>query len=85
MMVLVSAPNGSQTTRIGLVVGARIGSAVVRNRVKRLLREAVRVHLDDLEPGVDIVLIARPEAANARLRDVSLALDNLLRRGGLLS
>jgi ribonuclease P protein component len=69
---------------VGLAVGGKIGSAVARNRAKRLLREAVRVHLADLPPGQDIVLIARKEIVGARLDDVSAALDTVLRRAGLL-
>ena len=70
---------------MGLVVGKRIGTAVVRNRVKRLLREAVRARLSCLPPGYDIVLIARQEAAGARLGDIAVALDVLLQRERLLT
>jgi len=85
LLILVVAPNGGETTRAGLVVGKRIGTAVVRNRVKRLLREAVRARLSCLPPGYDIVLIARQEAAGARLGDIAVALDVLLQRERLLS
>ena len=70
---------------MGIVVGKRIGPAVVRNRVKRLLREAARARLGCLPPGYDIVLIARQEAAGARLGDITAALDVLLQRERLLS
>jgi ribonuclease P protein component len=83
LLILVVAPNGGETTRVGLVVGKRIGTAVVRNRVKRLLREAARARLRCLPPGYDIVLIARPEAASAGLGDISAALEVLLQRGRL--
>ncbi len=55
--------------RLGLAVPKSAGGAVVRNRVKRQLREAWRVVLDEVPPGHDYVLIARPglhEAAEAR-------------------
>ncbi|HKO24830.1 MAG TPA: ribonuclease P protein component [Chloroflexota bacterium] len=85
LLILVVAPNGGETTRVGLVVGKRIGTAVVRNRVKRLLREAARARLSCLPAGYDIVLIARQEAAGARLGDITGALDVLLQRERLLS
>jgi len=83
LLILASAPNGGEVTRVGLAVGTKIGSAVVRNRVKRLLREAVRARLDLLPRGYDVVLIARREAAAAGLRDVAAALDSVLRRARL--
>jgi ribonuclease P protein component len=55
--------------RLGLAVPRAVGSAVTRNRVKRLLREAWRSLLDDVPPGRDYVLVARPglaEPADAR-------------------
>jgi len=55
--------------RIGFAVPRGIGSAVVRNRVKRQLREVWRARLEEIPPGRDFVLIARPglaEAAEAR-------------------
>jgi ribonuclease P protein component len=50
--------------RVGLVVSSKVGDAVLRNRVKRRLREAVRHELQQLPP-VDVVLVARPSAADA--------------------
>jgi ribonuclease P protein component len=55
--------------RLGLAVPRAVGAAVTRNRVKRLLREAWRSLLDDVPPGRDYVLVARPglaEPAEAR-------------------
>ena len=83
LLILVAAPNDGETTRVGAVVGKRIGTAVVRNRVKRLLREAARARLSCLPPGYDIVLIARQEAAVARLDEITAALDVLLQRARL--
>ena len=51
--------------RIGFAIPRGIGTAVVRNRVKRQLREAWRARLDDLPAGRDFVLIARPGLADA--------------------
>ncbi len=84
LLILSSAPNGDDVTRVGLAVGAKVGSAVTRNRAKRLLREAARARLSDLPAGYDIVLIGRKELAGARLGEVAATLDTLLRRARLL-
>lgn len=60
-------------TRVGFTVSKRVGKANVRNRVRRLLREAVRPCLPSLRPGYDVVLISRPTLAGqpyAAVRDV---------------
>ncbi|MEX0746117.1 MAG: ribonuclease P protein component [Phycisphaeraceae bacterium] len=53
-------PNGLGFNRLGLSVGRRVGSAVVRSRIKRLLREAFRLEQHGLPQGYDIVTVVRP-------------------------
>ena len=68
LVVTVYASNGLQHPRFGLTVSRKVGNAVVRNRVKRRLREAVRHHAaarDGSLDGVDVVFIARSQAACA--------------------
>lgn len=59
MLVLCKCPNGLPTSRFGFSVSKRIGKAVYRNRVKRRLREGVRLRCDLISPGWDVVLVAR--------------------------
>jgi ribonuclease P protein component len=55
----------SGASRAGFITSGRIGGAVVRNRVRRRLREIVRKHQHDLRDGFWIVVIARPDATKA--------------------
>lgn len=57
---ICARPNALAFTRLGLSVAARVGSAVKRNRIKRLLREAFRLSQHDLPGGYDLVVVVRP-------------------------
>ena len=70
--------------RYGFAVSRRVGKAVVRNRVKRLLREATRLRHDRIQPGWDIVFIARAPSSQADFQEVDRAVEDLLRRASLL-
>jgi ribonuclease P protein component len=70
--------------RIGFSVSKRVGGAVVRNRVKRRLREAARRKVTALAAGWDIVIAARPSAAQAPYTALDAELRELLARAGLL-
>ena len=72
------------TTRFGLSTGRRLGGAVVRNRVRRRLREALRVMAPSFQPGWDVLIIARPAIVDADHATLVGALSRLLHRGGVL-
>lgn len=65
VLALYVRRNGRPGNRLGLTVSTKVGCAVVRNRVRRRLREIYRLNEDKLISGVDIVVVARVRAAHA--------------------
>ncbi len=63
-------PNGLAETRLGITVPVRIGKAVVRNRVKRRIREAFRLNRERMAPGWDIVMNPREAAGRVAFRSL---------------
>jgi ribonuclease P protein component len=72
-------PGSPAVARVGLVVSAKVGESVVRNQVKRRLREAVRHELSGL-PAVDLVLVARGSSIKASVADFRRWLVRAARR-----
>jgi ribonuclease P protein component len=81
-LVLRALPNDLPHHRCGFVVSKRVGKAVVRNRLKRRLREGLRPLA--VQPGWDLILLARPLAARASYHELREAIANLLSRARLL-
>jgi ribonuclease P protein component len=81
-ILLVKSGEG-QASRFAFIASMRIGKAVVRSRGRRLLREAVRLHLDEIQPGWDCVWIARPQLPQATFAEVETAVLQLLVRAKL--
>ena len=82
-LVLYCRRNKLGINRIGLTAGTRIGKAVVRNRVRRLIREAYRLREDGIRRGYDLVIVARTRAASATFWQIDGALAALLQKLGL--
>jgi ribonuclease P protein component len=85
LVVLVVLPNDMTLSRIGVIASRAVGGAVQRNRAKRRLREAIQPLLASIEPGWDLILIARQSVGLARFEKIQSALAALLQRASLLN
>jgi len=83
LLVLCYRPNNLDHSRFGISVSKRIGNAVTRNLVKRRLREALRIRIDTIRPGWDLVFIARNPIRDADYHQMDDACARLIRRAQL--
>ena len=83
-LALYARRNGRKENRLGLTVSTKVGCAVVRNRIRRRLRELYRLHEDELSTGYDVVVVARVRAAHSSYRQLEHSFLTLADRLGLL-
>jgi ribonuclease P protein component len=84
LLLLRYRGNDLERTRYGISTGRRIGSAVVRNQLRRRLRTVLRTLDSRVVRGWDVLIVTRPAAAQARQTDLEVALTQLLRAADLL-
>lgn len=76
--------NDLLVNRLGITVSKKIGNSVVRSRVKRIIKEAYRLHEDAFAPGHDIVIVARRAAKNKKSTDIEVSLLRLGKNLGVI-
>ena len=79
MLVIRGRANNLSQTRLGLSIGKRVGNAVVRNRWKRLIREAFRKQVGELPAGLDLVVRPR-KGAHCEYRAIARSIGRLVLR-----
>jgi ribonuclease P protein component len=77
-------PASQPRVKVGVAAGRTVGTAVARNRAKRLLREAMRHLIPNIASGYDLILIARPGVVSATFEETRQALLTLLERAKIL-
>lgn len=84
-LVLYARKNRTSTNRVGITVSKKLGHAVVRNRIRRRLREVYRLNESHFQPGWDIVVVARSRAISAPFDQLVKAYLSLAKKAGILA
>ena len=85
LLVLICRKTRLPVARIGFSITKKFGKAVRRNRIKRQLREILRLRLPDIKTGYDIVFVIRKEAKDAAYSKLYEAVNKLLKKANLLT
>lgn len=82
-LVLYARRNRTGSNRIGITVSKKLGHAVVRNRVRRRIREVYRLNEEKFQPGWDIVVVARSRAISCDFGALTNAFLSLAKKAGI--
>ncbi len=82
-LLLFYCSSKNKNVKVGLSVNKKVGGAVTRNRIKRLLREALRPQLEFLKPNYNIIIFAEPSIVDVSLSSISKQIDIALSKADL--
>ena len=73
-LVMITKENNTDKNKLGISVSKKVGNSVIRHRLKRLIKESYRLHEEEFNSGLNIVVIARASAADADYKRIESAL-----------
>ena len=82
-IVIYTLPNRTGGNRLGITVSTKIGHAVIRNRVRRRIKEAYRTVEDNISSGVNMVVVARSASVNRTMPQIRSSLKELLQKNNI--
>lgn len=85
ILVLYTLKNKLNISRVGISVSKKVGNSVIRNKVKRLIRESYRLNSCNFAKGYDFVFIARQKASSSDYKKIEGAMKHLMRKIGIMS
>ena len=83
LLVLYIYRNNKSFNKLGVSVSKKVGKSVVRNRIKRLIKESIRLNCDNLKVGYNMVFIARNASNDKSYRDIESSVKYLIKKAGL--
>ncbi|WP_409227358.1 ribonuclease P protein component [Gudongella sp. SC589] len=82
-LILYIRRNGTKETRIGVSITRKVGNAVVRNKLKRRIKELNSRYIENLKSGYDIVIIPKKNAVDLSFKDLESALKHIYKLSGV--
>ncbi|MDO5549081.1 MAG: ribonuclease P protein component [Eubacteriales bacterium] len=83
-LVVYALRNKMGPGRLGITTGTKLGHAVVRNRLRRVIREIYRQHAEEIRPDMDVVIVARARAVTATYQEMDRAFVHCAEKIGLI-
>ncbi|MFC0186655.1 ribonuclease P protein component [Fictibacillus aquaticus] len=83
-VIYVLKREGQSEFRVGLSVSKKVGNAVTRNRIKRMIKEMLLKHKDQIHQGADYVIIARMPAADMDFHEIEKSLQHVMGRARVI-
>ena len=83
LLVLYVYRNKKSINRLGISVSKKVGKSVIRNRIKRLIKENFRLNIEDIKVGYDLVFIARNLSKGKNYVEIENSMKNLIKKAGL--
>ena len=83
-LVMYILKNKSDSSRVGISISKKVGKAITRNRIRRLIKEVYRLDIDSrVKEGYDIVFIARMPSKDATFKDIEKSINNLAKKADI--
>ena len=84
-IVLYVVPSKTKSIKVGFAVTKKVGHAVVRNKIRRRLREIVRIHLPNLKQSYNIIVVAKENIVDANFEQLGFEMNKLLKKANLFN
>lgn len=82
-LVMYLLPNSRNHINYGISISKKLGKSVTRNRIRRLIKESLRLRSNNIKQGFDMVIIARSNAKELSFNEINKSIENLIKRHGI--
>lgn len=84
LLILYIIENKKENNRVGFIVSKKVGKSVVRNKIRRRLKEIYRLNYNSIKKGYNLIIISRKSAVNTSYKDLEKSMQNLFKKSKIL-